>query len=106
MGALAYWGPFVILPLVLRKKNRFLAYHTRQGLYLFGAAVAMFLVTLALLYLFDQTTGRDSPPFLVLSVILLLEMVIYGVLVIALTVQSLRSRMPMLPLLGDLAGES
>lgn len=105
LGALAYWGPLVIAPLVKRKKTRFLAFHTRQGLYLFGAAVAAVLVTLALLFLFDQTSGRDSPFFLVFSVILLLEMVAYAILVVTLSLQALRSRMAMLPLLGDLAGE-
>src|SRR5688500_1179751 len=105
LGALAYWGPFVIVPLVVRKKSRFLSYHTRQGLYLFGTAVAAVLVTLALLFLFDQTSGRNSPFFLLFSVVLLLEMVAYGILVVTLTIQALRSRMTMLPLLGDLAGE-
>jgi uncharacterized membrane protein len=105
LGALAYWGPLVVLPLVMRKKSRFLSYHTRQGMYLFGTAVATVLLTLGVLFLFDQTTGRTSPPFLIFSVVLLLEMVLYGILVVVLTIQSLRSRMPMLPLLGDLAGE-
>ena len=106
LAALAYWGPLVVVPLVVRKKGRFLSYHTRQGLYLFGTAVATVVLTLGLLFLFDQTMGRNSPPFLVLSVILLLEMIVYVVMVVSLTVASLRSRMPMLPLLGDLAGES
>ncbi len=105
LAALAYWGPFVIVPLAMRKKSRFLAYHTRQGLFLFGTAVAAVLVTLALLFLFDQTSGRTSPFFLFFSVVLLLETVAYSILVIALTIQSFRSRMTMLPLLGDLAGE-
>ena len=105
LGALAYVGPLVIAPLVKRKKTRFLAFHTRQGLYLFGSAVALVLVTLGVLFLFDQTSGRNSPFFLFFSVVLLLEMVVYGILVIALAIQASRSRMTMLPLLGDLAGE-
>ncbi|HEX9816004.1 MAG TPA: hypothetical protein VGB18_03400, partial [Candidatus Thermoplasmatota archaeon] len=73
--------------------------------FLFGTAVAAVLVTLALLFLFDQTSGRNSPFFLFFSVVLLLETVAYAIVVIALTIQSMRSRMTMLPLLGDLAGE-
>jgi uncharacterized membrane protein len=106
LAACAYWGPLVIVPLIAPKKSRFVAFHTRQGVYVFATAVAAFLVTLGLLFAVDRTAGDESPLFLVLSVVLLLEMVVYGVLVLVLTWHTLHSRMTMLPLLGDLAGES
>lgn len=104
LGALAYWGPLVFVPLLLRRKARFVAYHTRQGLYLFAVAVAAFLVTLGLLYVFQRPVPVEAV-FLILSVVLLLETVAYGVVVLFLSVGAARGKMPMLPLIGDLAGE-
>lgn len=106
LAALAYIGPLVVIPVLVRKKERFLAYHTRQGLYLFAGFVAAFLLTFGLLYLFYDRVLDIRPVFSVLSVILFLELVAYAGVVLYLAVQSGRGQMPMLPLLGDLAGES
>lgn len=105
LAAFAYLGPFVVIPLLVRKKPRFLAYHTRQGLYLFAAFIAAFLLTFGLLYLFWDKALDIRPVFSVLSVVLFLELAAYVGIVVYLAVQSGRGQMPMLPLLGDLAGE-
>ena len=105
LGAVAYVGPLIVVPMLVRKKSRFLSYHTRQGLYLFGTAASVFLVTIGLLYVFQKVVPT-APVFLFLSVLLLLEFIAYGAVVLALAVSAARGLMPMLPLLGDLAGES
>lgn len=103
---MAYLGPFVVIPVLVRRKPRFLAYHTRQALYLFAAFIAAFLLTIALLYLFWDKALDIRPLFRVLAVVLFLELAAYVGVVAYLAIQSGRGQMPMLPLLGDLAGET
>lgn len=106
LAGLAYLGPLVLVPLFVRKKDRFLAYHTRQGLYLFATAATLLVLMLFILYAF-WTPALDLPQvFRVLSVIWGLAFLGYVALSLFLAVQSVRGRMTMLPLLGDLAGEN
>lgn len=104
IGALAYVGPFVLVTILRRKKSRFLLYHARQGLYLFAIAIAFLAITLGLLYVFQRPL-KATVVFLILSVVLLLELIVYAITMLGLVIAAARGRMPMLPVLGDLAGE-
>ena len=94
-----------MVPLFVKRKSRFLYFHTRQGLYLFVLFLTAFLVTLGLLYLFDQRALGVRPVFQLLAVLMLLELAAYALTTLVLALAAARSRMPMLPFLGDLAGE-
>lgn len=106
LAAFSYLGPFVVVPLLVRRKQRFLAYHTRQGLYLFVLFLAAFILTFAPVYLMRGTGLEESALFVLFSVLLLLELGTYGVVSLFLAYSGGRGRMPMLPLLGDMAGEN
>jgi hypothetical protein len=103
LAALAYIGPLILVPLLTRGKKRFLLYHTRQGLYWFALSILAFLMTLGVLFLLQK--AKSGNVFLIFSVLLLLEVIGYCVISFALAYSAGRGRMPMLPLLGDLAGE-
>lgn len=105
LSALAYVGPLVIVPLLMRRKARFVRYHTRQAIYVFVVFVVAFLLTLGLLYLFSDRLLDVAAAFNVLAVLFLLEIVAYVLGVVFLVVQASRARMPMVPLLGELSGE-
>ncbi len=105
LSALAYLGPLVIVPLLVRRKARFVRYHTRQGMYLFVVYVVSFLLTLGLLYAFSDQVLDLQVAFNVLAVLFLLELVVYLAGIIYLAVQASRARMPMVPVLGELSGE-
>lgn len=106
LAVFSYLGPFVVVPILVRRKQRFLSYHTRQGLYLFVLFVAAFLLTFLPVYLMRGTGLEDSVVFVLFSVLLLLELGTYTVMTLYLAYSGGRGRMPMLPLLGDLAGEN
>ena len=101
----AYLGPLVVVPLLTRKKQRFLFYHTRQGAYFFVLFLAMFILTFVPLLLMRGSL-EQSFLFRVFSVLLLLELALYVIVSVTMVVQTARGRMPMLPLLGDMAGEA
>lgn len=105
VSTLAYIGPLVIIPLLMRRKARFVRYHTRQGMYLFVVYVVAFLLTLGLLYLFSDRLLDVEAAFNVLAVLFLLELVVYVLGIAYLAVQASRARMPMVPVLGELSGE-
>ena len=43
---LAYFGPLCLIPLFVKKKNRFAAFHTRQGLVLFIGEVGGLIINI------------------------------------------------------------
>jgi uncharacterized membrane protein len=101
---LAYVGPLVVIPLLMRSRKRFLRYHARQGMYLFGVFVAALILTLALLFLFKGPVAQEFV-FLFLSVVLLLEFILYVATSLFLAYRAAQGSMPMIPVLGDMAGE-
>jgi len=105
LSLLAYLGPFVVVPLLMRKKGRFLFFHTRQGLYFFVLFLAAFILTFVPILLMRGTSLETTFVFVVCSVLLLLELTVYVIVSLAMMVQSARGQMPMLPLLGEMAGE-
>ncbi|MBI2077435.1 MAG: hypothetical protein HYT80_03560 [Euryarchaeota archaeon] len=105
-SVLAYLGPLVVVPLLKRKKPRFVFYHTRQGAYFFVLFLAAFILTFVPVLLMKDTRFDPSFLFTLFSVLLLLELTIYVILSLTLVVQAARGRMPMLPLLGEMAGEA
>lgn len=105
LSVMAYVGPLVIVPLLIRRKARFVRYHTRQGMYLFVVYVVAFLLTLGLLYVFSDRLLDVTVAFNVLAVLFLLEIVAYVAGILYLAVQASRARMPMVPVIGELSGE-
>ena len=107
LAALAYVPLLVIIPLFVPRKQRFLLYHTRQGLYVFGVFMLLFALTLALAYPILQTKAIQAPTWVgqTLAVMLLFEFVAYCATVLWMVASTLRRRMVMLPVLGEFAGE-
>ncbi len=48
MGIFSYLGPLVLVPLLTTKDNTFVRFHTRQGLVLFVAEIALWMITMML----------------------------------------------------------
>jgi uncharacterized membrane protein len=105
LAVFAYLGPLLLVPLLVRNKIRYLAYHTRQGIYLFAVFVILMSVSLSLLYVVGPRQLDLKIVFNFLAVLFLLEALLYVGTTLYLAVQAGRARMPMLPVLGEMAGE-
>lgn len=104
LAFLAYFPVLGLIPLAKRRKDRFLLYHARQGLYMF--TVFLFLAIVAGIALWFFATVLPNQFLAVLfSMTLILVVVGYVVLVILMAGSVLQRRMWMLPVLGELAGE-
>ncbi len=84
-AVLAYLGILCIIPLVLKKDNEFVLFHSKQGLVIFIAEVAVFILGIV----FDWVY---RPAMFVLGVISF-----YGI------VQALQGQYVKLPIISDIA---
>lgn len=106
LALLAYFPILNLVPLVAPRRNRFILYHTRQGLYLFSVFLFLLIVFLGLFWIFG--TGQVvEVPFLkqLLAVLTVMTLAAYVILVLLMAGSVLQRRMIMLPVLGELAGE-
>ena len=88
---LAYFGPLCLIPLFVKKKNRFAAFHTRQGLVLFIAEIGGAISTLI------PALG----PLILLPLILL----VCGILSIVGIVQALLGKYWDMPIVAKVAAK-
>jgi uncharacterized membrane protein len=107
LALLSYLPVLFLVPLLFRRRSRFVVYHSRQGLYLFTVWLALMLVFVGLFTLFTVALDWEQSNLFVvtLAVLTTLTLAGYVLAVIWMEVTVLQKRMVMLPVLGDLAGE-
>lgn len=104
LGILAYLPILNLIPLLKRKKNRFVLFHARQGLYLFNTFIVLFVVLMGVYAAFHWGMPNDFVERLV-AVLLLFSVIVYGVLEVLMIGAVVQKRLKMLPVLGEFAGE-
>lgn len=106
LALLAYVPLLFLVPLMARRRSRFLVYHARQGLYLFSVFFVLFVVFATLFHFLVQKKAFD-PAFVVqtLAVLIVMTLLGYVLAVVVMLWTVAQKKMVMLPVLGDLAGE-
>jgi uncharacterized membrane protein len=104
---LAYVPVLFLVPLIARRRSRFVLYHARQGLYAFSVFLVLFVVFAGLFGLTTITLRWDEGNVAVkaLAVLTVLTVSTYVVTTLWMMVSVLQKKMVMLPVLGEMAGE-
>jgi len=89
-AAVAYWPFLCILPLILKKGNKFACFHGKQGLVLFIFLVSGFI--------FNIIPFLGGLPFR-------LVLIIYLVLMLWGTIQALMGKYARIPIVADIADQ-
>lgn len=69
MASLAYLGPLVLVPLLTKRENKFVMFHVRQGLVLFGIELVLMFITMMSFGILAPITGLINLGLIVLSII-------------------------------------
>lgn len=107
LAMLAYLPLVFLVPLMARRRSRFVLFHARQGLYAFSVFLVLFVIFAGLFALSTLTLGwtEDHVVVKTLAVLVLLVAASYVVTTLWMLVAVAQKRMPMLPVLGEMAGE-
>jgi len=107
LAFLAYLPVLFLIPLIARRRSRFVLYHARQGLYVFSVFLVLLVVFTGLFGLATITLKWSESNVVVkaLAVLMLLTFATYLLTILWMIVSVAQKKMTMLPVLGEMAGE-
>lgn len=107
LALLAYLPVLFLVPLIARRRSRFVLYHARQGLYVFSVFLVLFVLFAGLFGLFTITLRWDEGNVVVktLAVLTVMTVATYLMTTLWMVFSVAQKKMAMLPVLGEMAGE-